>query len=374
MTRRDLLQKIGFTVAAADLLQAAPSEPVHTLPGTQALTWDGDLAERMMDGAYKYVERIIAESVEARRKYWKRDLSSRGAYEKSVEPNRDRFLKAIGVVDSRVAVDMERFGDDDNAALVSETDMYAVYQVRWPVLDRISGEGLLLEPKRPPAGYVVALPDADQTPEQIVGLASGVAAGNQFARRLAENGFAVLVPTMIDRTSRWSGRPDIHMTDQPHREWIYRQAYQMGRHIIGYEVQKVLAAVDWFELKSGDKGKSGGTGKIGVAGYSEGGLIAFYSAAVDTRIDAAMVSGYFDSRQGVWSEPIYRNVWALLHEFGDAELSTLIAPRGLIIEYRRVPDITSPKGDLKTPKFETVRAEFDRIDALTVRDSPRSDW
>ena len=37
------------------------------------------------------------------------------------------------------------------------------------------------------------------------------------------------------------------MTDQPHREWIYRQAYQMGRHIIGYEVQKVLAAVDWFE-------------------------------------------------------------------------------------------------------------------------------
>ena len=27
---------------------------------------------------------------EARRKYWKRDLSSRAAYEKSVEPNRDK--------------------------------------------------------------------------------------------------------------------------------------------------------------------------------------------------------------------------------------------------------------------------------------------
>jgi dienelactone hydrolase len=111
------------------------------------------------------------------------------------------------------------------------------------VLDKVSAEGLLLEPKRAPAGYVVALPDADQTPEQIAGLASGVAAENQFARRLAESGFFVLVPTMIDRTARWSGHPDIRVTDQPHREWIYRQAYQMGRHVIGYEVQKVLAAV-----------------------------------------------------------------------------------------------------------------------------------
>ena len=67
--------------------------------------------------------------------------------------------------------------------------------------------------------------------------------------------------------------------------------------------------------------------KIGVAGYSEGGLIAFYAAAVDKRIDAVLVSGYFNSRQRVWDEPIYRNVWGLLSEFGDAEIASLIAPR-----------------------------------------------
>src|ERR1700688_1822302 len=126
MTRRDLFQNIGFTIAAKDLLQAAPTQPIRLLRGTQPLTWDGDLAERMMDGAHKYVERIILESVEARRKYWKRDLSSRAAYEKSVEPIRARFLKIIGVVDLRVPVDMERFGDDDNPALVAETDTYEV--------------------------------------------------------------------------------------------------------------------------------------------------------------------------------------------------------------------------------------------------------
>jgi hypothetical protein len=54
----------------------------------------------------------------------------------------------------------------------------------------------------------------------------------------------------------------------------------------------------------------------------------------------------------------------LLTEFGDAEIATLIAPRGLVIEYSRVPDQTSPKGDLRTPAFESVSAEYHRIGPL----------
>ncbi len=310
-----------------------------------------------MDGAHKFVERKIAESVHARQKYWKRDLSSRAAYEKSVEDNRNRLRTLIGVVDAREPAGMERFGANDDTSLVAETDRYRIHQVRWPVLEGVWGEGLLLEPANS-HGFVVALPDADQTPEQIAGLAQGIPTEKQFARRLAENGFDVVIPTLIDRSARWSGHPDIRMTDQPHREWIYRQAFHMGRHIIGYEVQKVLAAVDWFERRSTG-------GKIGVAGYAEGGLIALYAAAVDTRIDAALVSGYFDTRQHIWSEPIYRNVWSLLREFGDAELASLIAPRGITIEYSRIPDITNARGDLRTPEFASVQAEYDRIDTLT---------
>src|SRR6266487_5176836 len=337
----------------------APAEQVHTLLSTQPLTWEGDLSERMMDGAHRFVERKIEESIQTRQRYWKRDFTSRQAYEKSVGGNRQRFMKSIGVVDPRMPVAMERFGDDDNPALVAETQAYRIYQVRWAVLERVWGEGLLLQPKKPPLAHVIALPDADQTPEQIVGLAPGVAPESQFVRRLAENGFTVVVPVLVDRTSRWSGHPDIRMTDQTHREWIYRQAFHMGRHVIGYEVQKVLAVVDWL------KQKRGSTAKVGVAGYAEGGLVAFYAAAVDTRVDAALVSGYFDSRQEVWSEPIYRNVWGLQREFGDAELATLIAPRGLVVEYSTVPSITGQKGSLKTPSFDSVKAELDRIDRLT---------
>ena len=204
------------------------------------------------------------------------------------------------------------------------------------------------EPKGEPVACIVAIPDADQTPEMLVGLAPGLAPERQFARRLAENGCEVLVPVLIDRQDTWSGNARIkRFTNQPHREWIYRQAYQLGRHIIGYEVQKVSAAVDFFEGRR-QKAESRKP-KIGVAGYGEGGLIAFYAAALDRRIEAALVSGYFDSRQRLWEEPIYRNVFGLLREFGDAEIASLIAPRALIVEHSVVPKVDGPPAAPRGP-------------------------
>lgn len=344
-------------------LQFSPEHFQPGLPGTDPLTWTGDLSVKMMDGAHRYAERKIHESVQKRQKHWTRDSSSRLAYENSVEPNRRRFAQKIGVVDPRLPATMERFGDDLSVGLVAQTAGYDAYQVRWPALEnvlglgRVHGEGLLLEPRQTPVASIVALPDADQTPEELAGLVPGVHEDAQFARRLAEHGCLVVIPTLIDRSNQWSGHPEFSMTGQTHREWIYRQAFHMGRHIIGYEVQKVLAAVDWF--KSRDEGVH-----IAVAGYGEGGLIAFYAAALDTRIGAALVSGYFNSRQQAWSDPIYRNVWGLLEESGDAELATLVAPRGLIIEFSKGPEAAGDKGDLTQPAYETVSAEFNRIDTL----------
>jgi dienelactone hydrolase len=355
------------------------------LPGTQHLTWQGDLSVKMLDGAHKFIEERIDASVSSRPKLWTRDLSSPAAYEASVESNRRRFMKCIGVEDKSTPpanhnvgleekyadVFMQKISVDNDPDRIGETDKYIIYQVRWPVLNRVFGEGLLLQPKTKPIANIIAIPDADQDPEQLVGLTPGVPAASQFARHLAENGFQVLIPVLISRTFLFEGKQH----QQTYREWLYRQSFHMGRHIIGYEVQKVLAAVDWFERTTDNL-------KVGVAGYSEGGLVAFYAAAVDTRIDAALVSGYFTSRQKVWDEPLYRNVWGHLAEFGDAEISTLIAPRPLIIEYSSVPEInervesrdaqgqvggwpfTGYKGRLQTPSFESVNAEYNRIDAL----------
>ena len=107
-----------------------------------------------------------------------------------------------------------------------------------------------------------------------------------------------------------------------------------------------------------------------MIGYGEGGLLALYAAALDRRITSVVVSGYFQEREGLWQETIDRNVWSLLTEFGDAEVTGLIAPRRLTIEASQGPDVPGPppapnadraaSGRLVSPPVGSVRREFDR--------------
>ena len=342
------------------------NKTAEVLHGTAALTLEGDLAAQMVEALDGYVTDAVARSVEKRETLWHRDYSSHEAYTESVEPNRARFRKQIGCLDPRLPIeDLAYVATTTSAAQITEDENYTVSRVRWQVFDEVEGEGLLLEPMHnvPVVAQVVALPDADWTPEMIAGVTDELPPSAQFARRLARAGCRVVVPLLINREDSYSGNPTIsRMTNQPHREFIYRMAYQLGRHIIGYEVQKVLSLVDWMASTEAP---------IGVIGYGEGGLIALHSAAVDTRIQAAAVSGYFQSRQEVWREPIYRNVWGLLHEFGDAEIASLIAPRPLVIEVSTGPEVAGPPpvgngrsgaapGQLVSPPADSVEAEFSR--------------
>ncbi len=335
------------------------SPAAQPLAQTRPLEWpEEDLSGRLMDGAHRFVERQIAETQARSDRFWKYDRSSPAAWDSALNDNRGRLREIIGAVDPRVTPALERYGDDENPAIVVETDRYRVFQVRWPVLDGLTAEGLLVEPvSGTPSASLVAVPDAGQTPEQILGLAPGLTPERQFARLLAESGCELVIPTLIRRELMQTADAQLRQSQQTWREWIYRQAFHMGRHPIGFEVQKVLAAVDRFRARRGQ------TATIGVVGYAEGGLIAFYAAAIDTRIDGALVSGYFDRRGRVWEEPIDRNIWSLLERFSDAEIAALVLPRHLVIEHADVPAFTSSKGAWQTPSGTSVRAEFDRIPA-----------
>jgi dienelactone hydrolase len=363
-----LLLAVAVAVLTVPLLHAEP------LPDTKPLAREGDLAAQMVEGIDKYLMRELAASVEKRKQYWKPDYSSAEAYTKSVQPNRERLKKILGIVDERVPfTGFELVGTTEQPALVAETDAYKVLAVRWPVLRGVDGEGLLLEPKGKVVVQVIALPDADWTPEMLVGLAAGVPKESQYALRLAEKGCRVLVPALIDRKDTWSGDPQMgRMTNQPHREFIYRMAYEMGRHILGYEVQKVLAGVDGF-CRTKDHPP------IGVIGYGEGGAIAFYSGALDERIQVTACIGYFGPREDCWKEPIYRNVFGLLREFGDAETALLVESpvdntvkkRHMMIGDGKPPIVSGPPaprpgrggaapGALGQLSKEAVDAEFSR--------------
>lgn len=358
------------------LLFGAAAAPAM-IPGTRPLEMDGDLAERMVEGIHRYLVRETEEAARQRSRFWKPAFESSDAYAASIRPNRDRLRQILGVVDPRLPfTDLQAVGTLGSPAQVAHAPGYRVLRVRWPVLAGVDGEGLLLDPDDAPAANVVALGDCDWTPEMLAGLEPGVPEAAQFARRLAESGCRVLIPTLISRADTYSGEPSIRMTNQPHREWVYRGAFEMGRHVIGYEVQKVLAAVDWFRRDPRSRPV-----RTGLFGYGEGGLLALYSAALDERIDAAAVSGYFGPREELWREPIYRNVFGLLEQFGDAELASMVAPRPLVIEASHGPEVAGPPapgpgragaapGRILSPGIEAVRREVERARALTRRLQP----
>ena len=104
------------------------------------------------------------------------------------------------------------------------------------------------------------------------------------------------------------------------------------------------------------------------------------AAAVDPRINSTAVCGYFGRREQIWREPIYRNVFGLLDEFGDAELAGLVAPRSLCIENCPHPRVDRPPdrpgrngatpGVVRTPPPWEVAEEFARAQALVTPLAP----
>ena len=364
---------------------ALPLSGQGLLPNTDPLSLQGDPAEQMVAGIDRAFSQALEASQGQRRRAWHRDLAGPSAYDRSILPNRDRLQRLLGIVDPPLS-SLPSEIQTQHPTRRGEAESFTIESIRWPVLPGVSGEGLWLRPKRQISARVIAVPDADQTPEMLVGLAPGLAPERQFARRLAEHGCEVLVPVLINRQDTGSGNSALNrFTNQPHREWIYRQAYALGRHIIGFEVQKIQAAIDFLAASSPTNSGSASTNlppRLGVAGYAEGGLLAFYAAALDPRIDAALVSGYFDAREHLWQEPIYRNIFGLLREFGDAEIATLIAPRALIVEHSPVPSIDGPPaprpghtgaapGLLRSPDYESVESEYERARALLRAGAPR---
>lgn len=344
------------------------------LANTQPLEPNPDFSAKMVADIDQFLLREIDKSKPLRKGFWKRDTSSPEAYAKSVEPNREHLRGIIGVVDKRVPITaLEFVGDTQTPSLLAENERATVHRVRWPVFEGVHGEGILIQPKGKIVARVVYLPDADMPPEALAGFKDG-----QLHPELLNAGVQIVIPTLINRAADFSGSERLGIqTNCPHREWIYRQSFILGRHIIGYEVQKVLALIDWFSAQA-DKVPTC------VAGLGEGGLLALYSGALDTRIDSVYVWGYFGPREGLWQEPIYRNVFGLLREFGDAEIASLIAPRHLAVQHAGFPQVSGPPeakpgkrnvaapGAITMPDIAEVQAEIDR--AKTLAGNVGGDW
>lgn len=332
--------------AFTSLISVLLSLPVfaQSLPDTQPLAPNSNFSAAMVAGIDKMALRLIGESKASRL------------------PTREKLKAALGMVDERLPVKaLELVGDTASPALLHETAQCRVFRVRWPVFDGVHGEGIYILPKGKPHARLIVLPDADEAPEKVVD------------SRWLGAGCEVVIPALVTRGTRFSTSDRLGiLTNVPHREWVYRQGYSLGRHLIGYEVQKTLAVADWFESQPEQV-------PVIVAGLGEGGMIALHAGALDERIDGVFSAGYFGPREGVWQEPLERNVFGLLRDFGDAEIASLIAPRPLVLQHAFYPDrtvsMTGEKGQvtiaapgrLTAPQRTAFDAEVARAEALAPR-------
>ena len=342
----------------------------EVIPGTKPLTLEGDLAERMLEGAHRFLDRKLTETLVRRSNHWEKGLSSPKNKEAFLDDNRLQLARILGITEKRVPFEAPSLtATTTRSAKVATGSGYEIFAVRWPVLKGVFGEGLLLRPTgRKPVANVIAIPDADQCPEDFAGLTTKIAPSGQFARRLVESGCQVVVPALVGRNVRVQSerRKGIKISD---REFLHRSAFLMGRTLQGFEIQKVLALVDWFEREKENR--------IGLIGWGEGGMLALQAGVLDTRVDAVCVSGQFGPREDMWREPLERNLFGFLNHFGDAELANLLVDRALVVEAAKGPEVVinstgAAPGRLITPTLANVRDEFSR--AKTLGSSTKSDF
>ena len=360
---------IGISVGATLLAEGEPAWPVlkqttgkNALPGTQLLEAEGDLSIAMVEGVDRFLDAEIAAELKERRGGTRQELARILGLPRDQNP-KDNSFRYAG----------RRWGPVGNGR------NYTVNEVSWKTFGNTEAVGLLFEPSgRAPLADIIALPDADQDPEELGAMEPYFESQQTrpFAAEMALAGCRVLVPVLIKRTEHHA---------MPMREWLHRPAWELGRTLAGYEVLKVLAAVDCFRRDDPSRSGKSASGKLAVVGWGEGGRLALYAAALDERLDGTLVSGYFGPRSRVWDEPADRTVFGLLRGHSDAEIARLIAPRPLVIETGHFPEYgfrldqqglperlrkgagkRGKPGKLLEPRDEEVRLEAGLIGNETV--------
>lgn len=111
-----------------------------------------DLSSLMVEGINRFLTDETNRVSQARNNLWQRDFSSQEAFNKSIAFQRNFLSRRLGVVEVRVTPEMEVLTSGQLQQLKAETEGCVIRAVRWAVLEGLSAEGLLLQPK----GKVVA--------------------------------------------------------------------------------------------------------------------------------------------------------------------------------------------------------------------------
>jgi dienelactone hydrolase len=225
-----------------------------------------------------------------------------------------------------------------------------------------SGEGVqtplyLLIPKRePPYRPILVFHGHDPSAQYILGnypnpetARENLATDNNYALSLAEAGYLVAV---VEQRGFGERQTDLPKDGRSCRHLAF--FYQMhGRTLLGERIWDGMCAASYL-LSRPDV-----TGGLGCTGQSGGGTTTLWLSALDERISAVVVSGYFSSFRGSilsieHCECNYVPGMLTLAEMGD--LACLIAPRPFCAINGQKDEIFPVETAIE--QFETVRRAY----------------
>jgi len=234
----------------------------------------------------------------------------------------DRFDTLLGPWPEAVPLDIEITESVD-------TPNYRRERIVFDSDAHMSVPAYLLTPhaRTEPGPAILAIHGHGPGKSQAVGLEHTNMPNADYAHQLAELGFVVLAPDLRCFGERLDYNPDDHYacdTNLVHA--VMAGASPLTENV--FDLRRSLDVLVGNDLVDPDK--------IGACGISYGGTCTLFLAAVDHRVAAAVVSGYFSS----WAES-HKMPWnmcgsqvlpGILGQIEHVDIASLIAPRPLLIE------------------------------------------
>ena len=328
-------------LGASDRLSVASVESRLDSPTTQppwtAVNVGEDEArswrDRHFEERLKYLRRLISKSEAKREARWKLTACPPGDFEGIKAEMLDDYRKLVGQVSSG-GVPL-----NPKTELAQETDRYKLYRITLDVTEGVEVYGNLLVPKniREPRAAVICQHGLSGTPEMTTGLGmTRDTAYHEFARCLAEHGYVVFSPYLMQRK-----------TDEINE--LVRMADAVGMMRVAMPVAKTNRIVDFLEGLPVVDGK-----RIGYYGLSYGGYSAIWISPLAPRLAAVVISGHFnDWRSKITNDTLHTSYlwhpdedfynWDILHRFTHPELIAMAAPRPTCVEFAQRDGITTPE-------------------------------
>jgi dienelactone hydrolase len=322
------------TSKLADALGLPKSQAELRWPASEVLdesaraTRDKHFEERLA-----YLRSLIAESEAKRDARWRLPECPPSDFERVKAAMLDEYRRLIGQVPT---------GDvpvNPKTELALAADKYRLYRITLDVTEGVEVYGNLLVPRniQGRVAAVICQHGLSGTPEMTTGLGmTQDTAYHEFARHLAEHGYVVFSPYLMQRR-----------TDEINT--LVRQADAVGMMRVSMPVAKTRRVIDFFETLPFVDAE-----RVGYYGLSYGGYSAIWISPLEPRLAATVISGHFnDWRSKITNDTLHTSYlwhpdedfynWNILHRFTHAELVAMIAPRPACVEFAERDGITTPE-------------------------------